>query len=71
MKDGDIVEQGKHEELLAAKGFYASLYQSQFEGEAEENGKAPLKPAPGKPGMPISGMPGIPPPQFKPEKKGN
>jgi ATP-binding cassette, subfamily B, multidrug efflux pump len=31
MKDGDIVEQGKHEELLAAKGFYASLYQSQFE----------------------------------------
>jgi ATP-binding cassette subfamily B multidrug efflux pump len=31
MKDGDIVEQGKHEELLAANGFYASLYQSQFE----------------------------------------
>ena len=31
LKDGDIVEQGKHEELLAAKGFYASLYQSQFE----------------------------------------
>lgn len=31
MRDGDIVEQGKHEELLAAKGFYASLYQSQFE----------------------------------------
>ncbi len=31
IKDGDIVEQGKHEELLAAKGFYASLYQSQFE----------------------------------------
>ncbi len=71
MKDGDIVEQGKHEELLAAKGFYASLYQSQFEGEAEENGKAPLKPAFGKPGMPTPGMPGMPPPQFKPEKKGN
>jgi ATP-binding cassette subfamily B multidrug efflux pump len=31
MKDGDIVEQGKHEELLAANGFYASLYRSQFE----------------------------------------
>jgi ATP-binding cassette, subfamily B, multidrug efflux pump len=31
MKDGDIVEQGKHEELLAANGFYAELYQSQFE----------------------------------------
>lgn len=35
MKDGDIVEQGSHEELLAADGFYASLYNSQFEtGEA-------------------------------------
>jgi ATP-binding cassette subfamily B protein len=31
MKDGDIVEQGKHADLLAAKGFYASLYNSQFE----------------------------------------
>jgi len=31
MKDGDIVEQGKHEELLAKDGFYASLYNSQFE----------------------------------------
>jgi len=31
IKDGDIVEQGKHEELLAANGFYASLYKSQFE----------------------------------------
>lgn len=31
MKDGDIVEQGNHEELLAAGGFYASLYNSQFE----------------------------------------
>jgi ATP-binding cassette subfamily B protein len=34
MKDGDIVEQGNHEELLAANGFYASLYNSQFEAEA-------------------------------------
>ncbi|EEL87619.1 ABC transporter, permease/ATP-binding protein [Bacillus cereus AH1272] len=32
MKDGDIVEQGNHEELLKADGFYASLYNSQFEG---------------------------------------
>jgi ATP-binding cassette subfamily B protein len=31
IKDGDIVEQGKHEELLAANGFYAQLYKSQFE----------------------------------------
>ena len=30
MKDGHIVEQGKHEELLAKDGFYARLYQSQF-----------------------------------------
>lgn len=31
MKDGDIVEQGKHEELLEKNGFYAELYNSQFE----------------------------------------
>jgi ATP-binding cassette subfamily B protein len=31
MKEGDIVEQGNHEDLLAADGFYASLYYSQFE----------------------------------------
>ncbi|MBN8046893.1 MULTISPECIES: ABC transporter ATP-binding protein [Paraclostridium] len=31
MKDGDIIEQGNHEELLKADGFYASLYNSQFE----------------------------------------
>lgn len=30
MKDGDIVEQGKHEELLAGGGFYADLYNAQF-----------------------------------------
>ena len=33
MNHGDIVEQGKHEELLAKKGFYADLYNSQFENE--------------------------------------
>lgn len=31
MKDGDIIEQGRHEELLAKGGFYAELYNSQFE----------------------------------------
>lgn len=30
MKDGNIIEQGKHEELLLANGFYAELYRSQF-----------------------------------------
>ena len=31
MKDGDIIEQGRHEQLLEKKGFYAELYNSQFE----------------------------------------
>ena len=37
MKDGDIIEQGSHDELMAQNGFYANLYNSQFEqgvGEA-------------------------------------
>ena len=34
MKDGDIIESGKHEELLAQNGFYAELYNSQFESVA-------------------------------------
>lgn len=34
MKDGDIVEQGTHEELIAKDGFYAELYNSQFEKTA-------------------------------------
>jgi ATP-binding cassette subfamily B multidrug efflux pump len=33
MNNGDIVEQGRHEKLLAKKGFYAELYNSQFEGK--------------------------------------
>lgn len=31
MKDGDIIEQGSHDELLSKNGFYAELYNSQFE----------------------------------------
>lgn len=34
MKDGDIIEQGTNEQLLAQKGFYADLYNSQFEENA-------------------------------------
>lgn len=35
MQDGHIVEQGSHEALLAKGGFYAALYNSQFEGVEE------------------------------------
>lgn len=34
MKDGDIIEQGNHEELIEREGFYANLYRSQFERTA-------------------------------------
>ncbi len=33
MRDGDIVEQGSHDELMGRNGFYAELYNSQFEGQ--------------------------------------
>ena len=37
MKEGDIIEKGKHDELIAAEGFYADLYNSQFsDGVVEE-----------------------------------
>ena len=37
MKDGNIIEQGNHDELMAQGGFYADLYNSQFtEDQAEE-----------------------------------
>ncbi|MEZ0395574.1 MAG: ABC transporter ATP-binding protein [Anaerolineales bacterium] len=35
MNNGDIVEQGRHEKLLAKGGFYAELYNSQFEGKTQ------------------------------------
>ena len=35
MKDGDIIESGNHEQLIAKNGFYADLYNSQFEKTAE------------------------------------
>ena len=35
MKDGDIIEQGTHEELIAMGGFYADLYESQFENRSQ------------------------------------
>lgn len=38
MNDGDIIEQGTHEELLEKGGFYANLYNSQFEDYGEEAG---------------------------------
>ena len=33
LKDGDVIEQGTHAELLAQGGFYANLYESQFSAE--------------------------------------
>ncbi len=36
MKDGDVIEQGSHTELIAAKGFYAGLYNSQFDTGVDE-----------------------------------
>jgi hypothetical protein len=44
MKDGNIVEQGKHVELLAQHGFYANLYNSQFVAPLTEEVPQPPKP---------------------------
>jgi len=37
MKDGNIIEQGNHQELLDQEGFYYQLYQSQFEHQQPQN----------------------------------
>lgn len=42
LKDGQIIEQGNHESLLAAKGFYFDLYQSQFSSKKEDEATATL-----------------------------
>jgi ATP-binding cassette, subfamily B, multidrug efflux pump len=51
MKDGDIVEQGNQNQLLSANGFYSSLYQSQFEGNVEEENIIKVKRLPGQSGF--------------------
>ena len=38
LKDGQIIEQGNHESLLQARGFYYDLYQSQFSSKSEQVG---------------------------------
>ena len=43
MNQGDIIEQGTHEGLLAKGGFYASLYQSQFAGQSIDEAVADTK----------------------------
>ncbi|WP_107076410.1 ABC transporter ATP-binding protein, partial [Micromonospora sp. MH33] len=57
MEQGRIIEQGSHDQLLAADGAYARLYRSQFAGAAiDEEAAAPL-PAGGPPGRPGAGPP--------------
>ena len=33
MKDGDVIESGNHDELMAKKGFYSELYNRQFDSQ--------------------------------------
>lgn len=66
MKDGDIVEQGKHEELLEADGFYASIYKSQFDTGLVEADEPVAAPAYGAPPMYETPPPGMPPMQGRP-----
>jgi ATP-binding cassette, subfamily B, multidrug efflux pump len=60
MEDGRIVEQGSHDELLAARGAYFRLYDSQFRGAAVD---LEAEAAPAKPAMPPR-PPGRPPVSF-------
>ena len=57
MERGRIVEQGSHEELIARRGAYFDLYQSQFRGPAAEVEEAAPKPAPPRGPMVRPGMP--------------
>ena len=36
MRDGDIIEQGSHDELMSEGGFYCDLYNSQFDTEEDD-----------------------------------
>ncbi|WP_328850669.1 ABC transporter ATP-binding protein [Micromonospora globbae] len=56
MENGRIVEQGTHEQLLAARGAYHRLYQSQFTQaltEEDEPGDAPRRPVPAQGALPV------------------
>jgi hypothetical protein len=58
---GQIIEQGKHSELLEKKGFYYKLYMSQFKGTNVDTGGVRLTPPERlAPQVPTSGMSGIP-----------
>ena len=48
IRDGQIIERGTHEELLAARGYYYELYMTQFRGDLDllPTGSASLAPAP-------------------------
>jgi ATP-binding cassette subfamily B multidrug efflux pump len=47
INDGEIIERGSHQELLAQRGFYHNLYMSQFKGQAVPEGEARLVSQPG------------------------
>jgi ATP-binding cassette subfamily B protein len=42
INEGEIIERGTHEELLAQQGFYHHLYMSQFKGQAEAPATVPV-----------------------------
>ncbi len=54
MEEGSIVEQGTHEQLLAARGAYRRLYDAQFEAPVDDEGIADLPPS----GAPVGGVRG-------------